>query len=302
LVAGSALYRNNGNGTFANITDSWGLGGDRDWPTSAAFADLDNDGDLDLYVCHYLKYNPADPAASGRMAGLSPLAYSPLMYEAVPDHLFRNDGGRFVDVSQEAGIADSEGRGLGVVACDLDDDGRVDLFVANDLTANVLYLNRGGLRFEETGHKACVAASSLGGYQAGMGIVCDDFDGDGRPDLAVTNFFGSRPACFTTRAADCSLTCPPSQVWAWPAATALVLARRSSIPVTLASSIWRPPTATSSTTARQRHSQCRPSCSWDQPTAGSSTPRTPPASSGRSLGSPAVWPSAILTTTAGSTW
>ncbi len=191
-----ALYRNNGNGTFADVTDRWGLGGDRDWPTSAAFADLDNDGDLDLYVCHYLKYNPADPAASSRMAGLSPLAYSPLMYDALPDHLFRNDGGRFVDVSKEAGIADSEGRGLGVVACDLNDDGRVDLFVANDLTANALYLNRGGLRFEETGHLAGVAASSLGGYQAGMGIACDDFDGDGRPDLAVTNFFGESTSLF----------------------------------------------------------------------------------------------------------
>ena len=191
-----ALYRNNGNGTFADITDRWGLGGDRDWPTSAAFADLDNDGDLDLYVCHYLEYNPADPTASSRMAGLSPLAYSPLMYEALPDHLFRNDGGRFVDVSKEAGIADSQGRGLGVVACDLDDDGRVDLFVANDLTANALYLNRGGLRFEETGHVAGVAASSLGGYQAGMGVACGDLDGDGRPDLAVTNFFGESTSLF----------------------------------------------------------------------------------------------------------
>ncbi|MGO9922583.1 MAG: FG-GAP-like repeat-containing protein [Isosphaeraceae bacterium] len=191
-----ALYRNNGNGTFADVTDRWGLGGDRDWPTSAAFADLDNDGDLDLYVCHYLRFNPADPAASSRMPGLSPLAYSPLMYESVPDHLFRNDGGRFVDVSQEAGIADPQGRGLGVVACDLDGDGRVDLFVANDLTANALYLNRGGLRFEETGHLAGVAASALGGYQAGMGIACGDIDGDGRPDLAVTNFFGESTSLF----------------------------------------------------------------------------------------------------------
>ncbi len=120
-----ALYRNNGDGTFADVTARWGLGGDRDWPTSAAFADLDNDGDLDLYVCHYLKYDPVDPAASSRMPGLSPIAYSPLMYEALPDHLFRNDGGRFVDVSKEAGVADSVGRGLGVVACDLDGDGRV---------------------------------------------------------------------------------------------------------------------------------------------------------------------------------
>ncbi len=191
-----ALYRNNGDGTFADVTSRWGLGGDRDWPTSAAFADLDNDDDLDLYVCHYLKFNPDDTAASSRMPGLSPLAYSPLMYEALPDHLFRNDGGRFIDVSKESGIADAQGRGLGVVACDLDGDGRVDLFVANDLTANALYLNRGGLRFEETGHVAGVAASSLGGYQAGMGVACGDLEGDGRPDLAVTNFFGESTSLF----------------------------------------------------------------------------------------------------------
>jgi tetratricopeptide (TPR) repeat protein len=191
-----ALYRNNGNSTFADVTEHWGLGGDRDWPTSAAFADLDNDGDLDLYVCHYLKYDPAGTNASSRKPGLNPLAYSPLLYEAIPDHLFRNDGGRFVDVSKDAGIADSQGRGLGVVACDLDDDGRVDLFVANDLTANALYLNRGGLRFDEVGHVAGVAASSLGGYQAGMGVACGDLDSDGRPDLAVTNFYAESTSLF----------------------------------------------------------------------------------------------------------
>jgi tetratricopeptide (TPR) repeat protein len=191
-----ALYRNKGDGTFEDATASWGLGGDRDWPTSAAFADFDSDGDLDLYVCHYLKFNPANPAASSRMPGVSPLAYSPLMYQAAPDRLFRNDGGRFVDVSKHAGVADSDGRGLGVVACDLDEDGRIDLFVANDLTANALYLNRGGMRFEECGHAAGVAASSLGGYQAGMGVACGDLDGDGLPDLSVTNFFGESTSLF----------------------------------------------------------------------------------------------------------
>jgi tetratricopeptide (TPR) repeat protein len=191
-----ALYRNNGNGTFANVTERWGLGGDRDWPTSAAFADLDNDGDLDLYVCHYLKYDPALPAPSGKASGFSLTAYPPLAYEALPDHLFRNDGGRFVDVSHEAGVADSQGRGLGVVACDLDLDGRIDLFVANDMTANALYLNRGAFHFEETAHMAGVAASQVGGYQAGMGIACGDFDGDGRPDLAVTNFYAQSISLF----------------------------------------------------------------------------------------------------------
>src|SRR5439155_3109515 len=100
------------------------------------------------------------------------------------------DGGRFTDVTAQAGIVDRDGRGLGVVAADLDDDGRIDLFVANDMTANFLFRNLGNMRFEEIGHPAGVACNAEGGYQAGMGVACGDLDGDGRPDLAVTNFFG----------------------------------------------------------------------------------------------------------------
>jgi tetratricopeptide (TPR) repeat protein len=185
-----ALYHNRGDGTFEDATTSAGLGGDRDWPTSSAFADLDGDGDLDLYVCHYLAWDAEDPQvcrspATGRVATCDPLRFA-----ARPDHLFRNDGGRFVDVTKEAGIVDADGRGLGVVAADLDEDGRLDLFVANDGTANFLLLNRGGLRFEEAGHASGVAAAGGGGYRAGMGIARGDLDGDGHPDLAVTNFFG----------------------------------------------------------------------------------------------------------------
>jgi hypothetical protein len=94
-------------------------------------------------------------------------------------------------VSAQAGVrqADSEGRGLGVVAADFDDDGLIDLFVANDLTANFLFRNRGGFRFEEVAAESGVAANAEGGYLAGMGIASGDFDGDGRIDLAVTNFY-----------------------------------------------------------------------------------------------------------------
>ena len=88
------------------------------------------------------------------------------------------------------GIVDRDGRGLGVVAADLDDDGRVDLYVANDGTANFLFHNLGGFRFEEVGHAWGVAANAEGGYQAGMGVACGDLDGDCRIDLAVTNFEG----------------------------------------------------------------------------------------------------------------
>jgi hypothetical protein len=188
---GYALYHNRGDGTFEDVTARAGLGGDRDWPTSAAWADLDSDGDLDLYVCHYLVWDAEHPTPCRSSKGATTLAYcSPRDFDACPDHLFRNDAGRFVDVTAQSGIVDREGRGLGVVAADLDGDRRVDLYVANDTTANYFFRNRGGWQFEEVGLPAGVACSAGGGYQAGMGIACGDLDGDGLPDLAVTNFYG----------------------------------------------------------------------------------------------------------------
>jgi enediyne biosynthesis protein E4 len=184
-----ALYRNRGDGTFEDVTESVGLGGDRDWPTSAAFADLDGDGDLDLYVCHYLVWDDASPyICHDSKFGANRLC-NPGLFRSRPDRVYRNDGGRFVDVTKEAGIEDTHGRGMGVLAADLDDDGRIDLYVANDQSANFLWRNLGGFRFEEVGHLAGVASSGSGGYQAGMGVACGDVDGDGRPDLAVTNFY-----------------------------------------------------------------------------------------------------------------
>ncbi|WP_435005107.1 FG-GAP-like repeat-containing protein [Tundrisphaera lichenicola] len=184
-----ALYRNKGDGTFEDATDRAGLGGDRGWPTSAAFADLDGDGDLDLYVCHYVKWDRDHPARCHDPETNRPTYCEPRAFEAEPDRLFRNDGGLFVDVTDEAGIVDKDGRGLGVVANDLDGDGRVDLFVANDTTANFAFFNEGGLKFREMGLEAGLAGNAEGSYLAGMGVACGDPNGDGRPDLAVTNFY-----------------------------------------------------------------------------------------------------------------
>ncbi len=191
-----ALHRNRGDGTFEDVTNRAGLGGDRDWPTSAAFADLDGDGDLDLYVCHYMKWDDRVPRSCSDPADPTVYRCLPLDFEALPDHLFRNDGGRFVDVSGEAGIVDRDGRGWGVVAADLDEDGRVDLFVANDMTANFFFRNRGGLKFEESALTAGLAGNGTGAYQAGMGVACGDLDGDGRIDLAVTNFYNESTTYF----------------------------------------------------------------------------------------------------------
>jgi predicted Zn-dependent protease len=191
-----ALYHNRGDGTFEDVTARDGLEGDRDWPTSAAFADLDDDGDLDLYVCHYGAWDAANPRICKDPSGSIILTCDPRGIASLPDHVFRNEGGRFVDVTDQAGIVDRDGRGLGVVAADLDEDGRIDLFVANDSTANFLFRNKGGFRFEEVGHEAGVAANAGGGYQAGMGVACGDVDGDARLDLAVTNFYGESTTLF----------------------------------------------------------------------------------------------------------
>ncbi len=186
-----ALYHNLGQGRFEDATSRAGLGGDRDWPTSAAWADFDNDGDLDLYVCHYLKWHAQEPAVCDYAEHSKPghMYCDPRQFPAVPDHIFRNDGGRFIDVTKEAGIGDRQGRGLGVVAADLDGDGKTDVFVANDTTANYFFRNRGGFRFSEEGVESGLTSSAEGGDLAGMGIACGDFDGDSRLDLAVTNFF-----------------------------------------------------------------------------------------------------------------
>jgi enediyne biosynthesis protein E4 len=185
-----ALYRNTRHGGFTDATGDAGLAGDRNWPTSAAFADLDQDGDLDLYVCHYLHYDPTNPRRCAHPEAPGNHECNPLDFPALADHVFRNDGGRFVDVTTAAGFIDPDGRGLGVVAAHLDDDDKIDLYVANDMTANYLFRNQGCFRFEETGQSSGAAASADGGFKAGMGIACGDLDGDGLIDLAVTNYFG----------------------------------------------------------------------------------------------------------------
>jgi enediyne biosynthesis protein E4 len=213
-----ALYHNLGGGRFEDATAAAGLGGDRDWPTSAAWGDLDDDGDLDLYVCHYIKWNELHPATCTVLekpdAGYN--YCGPRAFPAQPDHVFRNDHGRFVDVTADAGLVDREGRGLGVVTADLDGDGRLDLFVANDTTPNYFLRNQGGFRLSEEGAMSGLAASASGGYLAGMGVAFADFDGDGRLDLAVTNFIDESTTLyhnhgngiFSDRSAESGLAAP----------------------------------------------------------------------------------------------
>jgi hypothetical protein len=203
-MGSSALYRNRGDGTFADVTAQAGVAG-AGWATSCAFADLDGDGDLDLYVCHYLadtidaQGNPTVNcnATPGRLGYCPPDAF-----QAEPDVLYRNNGnGTFTDVSQESGITAVPGKSLGLAILDLDDDGKLDIFVANDQSPNALFHNLGGLRFEDVAVRWGVAYSESGQLRSGMGVAAGDYDGDGRADLLVTNFYEEGDTLYRNAAA-----------------------------------------------------------------------------------------------------
>ena len=184
------LFLNDGSGLFTEVARTAGLADTR-WTTSAAAADYDLDGDLDLFVGAY-----ADPA-KGPLACDGPkglkLLCRPTDYPALPSRLYRNDGvgvdgvPRYRDVTAEAGVSDAGGRLLGVLFEDLDDDGRPDLYLANDMTRNVLLLNRRS-GFIDATLRGGVGYSDRGVPEAGMGVDAGDLDGDGHPELVVTNF------------------------------------------------------------------------------------------------------------------
>ena len=187
-LGGDVLLRNNG-GAFEDVTEEVGLGC-TDFGSSAAFFDYDNDGWLDLYVVNYVDWTP-DRERSCFTGGV-PDYCDPTSYRAeAQDRLYRNiEGKRFEDVTHSAGILGHRGNGLGVVAADFDGDGWMDLYVANDATPAFLWRNRGDGTFEEAGLRMGAAHNSAGVAIAGMGIACEDLNGDGRLDLFVTNIAG----------------------------------------------------------------------------------------------------------------
>ncbi len=179
-----ALYLNRGDGRFDDATLKAGIDIDG-WSTSATFFDFDRDGFLDLFVARYLIWEATKQcsSAAGRRDYCGPTAFPPAR-----DVLLRNDGdGTFTDVSASAGIRSAAAAGLGVVADDFDDDGWPDLYVANDGYANNLWINRRDGTFTDEGVVLGAAYNLRGVAQAGMGVVAGDFDGDGWPDLFVTN-------------------------------------------------------------------------------------------------------------------
>jgi enediyne biosynthesis protein E4 len=184
------LYRNLGNGTFADVTAAAGVAGSpSEWSTSAGFFDYDRDGDLDLYVANYVDFRmDENPWCGDRKPGYR-MYCNPTIFDGTASRLYRNNGnGTFTDVSKPAGVANPAGKGLGVVFCDYDRDGDQDIYVANDLVRNFLYRNNGDGTFQDVAYAASVGFDINGKPQAGMGVDCGDVDGDGRPELFVTNF------------------------------------------------------------------------------------------------------------------
>lgn len=186
---GCILYRNNGDGSFTDVTRSAGLA-DTAFGSSAAFLDYDRDGHLDLFACEYVTYRLEDDVRCG--GGDRERDYcQPGYYPAARSVLYRNLGnGRFADVTEKAGITNSSNKALGVVAGDVNDDGHPDIYVACDLTPNLLYLNQGDGTFREEALAQGCAVSAAGRPDSGMGVDLRDADGDLRPEILVTNYWG----------------------------------------------------------------------------------------------------------------
>ena len=183
----SILYHNNGDGTFTDVTEKAGVAA-LGWSSSAVWFDYDNDGKLDLFVCRFVDFDKSKNKFCGNERTGERYYCIPRVYPPARSWLFHNNGdGTFKDVSEESGIARSLGKAWGVVATDVNNDGWMDLFVANDTVENFLFLNKKNGKFADIGLESGVAFSQEGRPRSGMGVDSADFDQDGWQDLFVTN-------------------------------------------------------------------------------------------------------------------
>lgn len=194
-VGQNRLFRNLGNGKFADVTAKVGLAGPQYFSSSAAFFDYDKDGKLDLFVCNYVDWSPEKDVFCS-LDGTNKSYCTPEKYQGQSSRLYHNVGGRFVDVTEKAGLFDPTGKALGVTILDYDKDGWPDIFVANDTQPNKLYHNSGKGTFVNVAESAGVAYSVEGKARGGMGTDAADYDGSGYPSIIVGNFSNEMLAIF----------------------------------------------------------------------------------------------------------
>jgi enediyne biosynthesis protein E4 len=194
--AGNTLYHNNGDGTFTDVTKTAGVGASG-WSASAGFFDYDNDGKLDIFVTRYVDWTFKTNRYCGEQRPGYRAYCHPDNYDGVTNILYHNNGdGTFTDVSVKAGVANPNGKGLGVSFADYDGDGFTDVFVANDSVQCFLYHNNGNGTFSELGLLAGVGYNEDGKAFAGMGADFTDYDNDGNPDIIVTDLSNERYMLF----------------------------------------------------------------------------------------------------------
>jgi tetratricopeptide (TPR) repeat protein len=209
-VGTNRMFRNDG-GRFTDVTDETGLTGSADdWTTSTGFFDYDRDGDLDLFVCNYLRWTrEIDKAATKRVPGEGLTYAHPANFDGVQNYLYRNDGGKFTDVAAAAGIhvTDPEsgkplGKALAVTFVDFDQDGWLDIFVANDTVRHFLFRNRGDGTFEEVGESRGFALNAAGLTTSGMGIDAAWIYNDERLAVAMSNFANEMTSLYVLQGKD----------------------------------------------------------------------------------------------------
>jgi len=189
------LFRNEGNGRFTDVSDAAGLGGLAGFWSGASWADYDRDGDLDLYVCGYVRYR-FDPKTAGQgtlqFRSVVPFTLNPSSFPPERNLLYRNDGGVFHEVAREAGVDNPTGRSLSASWADFDGDGWPDLYVANDVSDNAMLHNLGNGRFRDISQSAWVAD-----YRGAMGLGIGDWDNDGDLDIFITHWLAQENALYS---------------------------------------------------------------------------------------------------------
>ncbi len=188
------LFHNEGDGTFKDVSGPTGIGAPEGFWTGASWADYDRDGDLDLYVCGYVRYS-YDSTLAGKTSlqyrAVVPFTLNPSTFPPERNLLFRNEGGRFREVARVAGVDNPTGRSLSAAWADFDADGWPDLYVANDISDNAMFRNRGDGTFQDVSHAAWVAD-----YRGAMGLAIGDWENDGDLDIFITHWIAQENALY----------------------------------------------------------------------------------------------------------